>query len=54
MQVTGRAFENGPLAMGSVLFSPSLVEYLAKKFAEVETGNSRARTTFRKPRCRGA
>jgi len=34
MQVTGRAFENGPLAMGSVLFSPSLVESLAQKFAE--------------------
>jgi hypothetical protein len=36
MQVTGRAFENGPLAMGSVLFSPSLVESLAQKFAEVD------------------
>jgi hypothetical protein len=36
MQVTGRAFENGPLAMGSVLFSTSLVEYLAQKFAEVD------------------
>jgi hypothetical protein len=33
MQVTGRAFENGPLAMGSVLFSPSLV---AQKFAEID------------------
>ena len=36
MQVTGRALENGPLAMGSILFSPSLVEYLAQKFAEVD------------------
>jgi hypothetical protein len=36
MQVTGRAFENGPLAMGSVLFSSSLVEYPAQKFAEVD------------------
>jgi hypothetical protein len=36
MQVTGRAFENAPLAMGSVLFSPSLVEHLAQKFAEVD------------------
>jgi hypothetical protein len=47
MQVTGRAFENGPLAMGSVLFSPSLVESLARSLRK-STGNSRARTTFRK------
>jgi hypothetical protein len=36
LKVTGRAFENGPLAMGQVSFSPSLVEYLAQKFAEVD------------------
>jgi hypothetical protein len=42
MQVTGRAFENGPLAMGSVLFSPSLVEYLAQKFAEIDGQLKRA------------
>jgi hypothetical protein len=40
MQVTGRAFENGPLAMGQVSFSPSLVEYLAQKLAEVDAARA--------------
>src|SRR5258708_12111683 len=42
MQVTGRAFENGPLAMGPVSFSPSLAEYLAPKLPAVTGPLTRA------------
>jgi len=55
MQVTGRAFENGPLAMGQVSFSPSLVEYLGQKFAvsrRATQGREQLFISLR--RCRGA
>jgi hypothetical protein len=54
MQVTRRAFENGPLAMGQVSFSPSLVEYLAQKFAEVDAQLKRRQPFVSLRRCRRA